>query len=106
MTQYLTRAAIVDTLRWVASLATGSEVVLTYVVPGEIAEASKKRWEARGTRFATFFTPDEMVAVLQEAGLVGIEHLTREDAQRAYFDGRTDGLVAPDAERLVVGKAP
>jgi methyltransferase (TIGR00027 family) len=106
VTQYLTRAAIVETLRWVASLATGSEVVLTYVVPGEVAEASKKRWAARATRFETFFTPDEMTAVLEEAGLVGVEQLTPEEAQSAYFEGRTDGLVAPEVERLVVGKSP
>lgn len=106
VTQYLTREAIVETLRWVASLATGSEVVLTYVVPGEVAESAKKRWAARGTRFETFFTPDEILAVLEEAGLVGTEHLTPADAQRTYFEGRTDGLVAPEAERLVVGKSP
>jgi methyltransferase (TIGR00027 family) len=92
VTQYLTRAAIVETLRWVATLATGSEVVLTYIVPGEGAEAAKKRWAARGTRFATFFTPDEMTTLLEEAGLVGVEHLAPEAAQRAYFEGRTDGL--------------
>jgi hypothetical protein len=51
--------------------------VLTYVVPGEAAEASKPRWAALGTRFETFFTPDEMRAVLEEAGLVGVEHLTQ-----------------------------
>jgi methyltransferase (TIGR00027 family) len=54
VTQYLTRAAKVETLRWVASLATGSEVVLTYVVPAEVAEAARRRWAARGTCFETF----------------------------------------------------
>jgi methyltransferase (TIGR00027 family) len=106
VTQYLTRAAVVETLRWVASLATGSEIVLTYIVPGEAAEAAKQRWAARGTRFETFFTPDEMMAVLEEAGLVDIEHLTPEEGQKAYFEGRTDDLAAPTLERLVVGKAP
>lgn len=106
VTQYLTREAIVETLRWAASLATGSEVVLTYVVPGEVAEANKSKLATLGIRFETFFTPDEIVAVLEEAGLVGVQHLTPEEAQRAYFEGRTDGLIAPEAERLVIGKAP
>jgi methyltransferase (TIGR00027 family) len=106
VTQYLTRAAILETLRWVASLAHGSEVVLTYVVPGERAEAAKRRWALRGTRFETFFTPDEMRAVLEEAGLISIEQLSPEEAQQVYFEGRTDGLLAPEVERLVIGKSP
>ena len=84
----------------------GSEVVLTYVVPGERAEAAKRRWASRGTRFETFFTPDEMRAVLEEAGLVGIEQLSPEEAQQVYFEGRTDGLVASEVEQLVIGKSP
>ncbi len=106
VTQYLTREAIFKTLRWTASLATGSEVVLTYVVPGEVAEAFRSKLAALGTRFETFFTPDEILAVLEEAGLVGVQHLAPEEAQRMYFEGRTDGLVAPEVERLVVGKSP
>lgn len=106
VTQYLTREAIFETLRWVASLATGSEVVLTYAVPCEFAEAEKRKFAAQGTRFETFFTPDDILTVLEEAGLVGVQHLTPEEAQRMYFEGRTDGLVAPEVERLVVGKSP
>jgi methyltransferase (TIGR00027 family) len=105
VTQYLTRAAIDETLRWAASLAKGSEIVLTYVVPGEEAEAEKAMLAARGVQFSTFFTPEEMEAALLGAGLREVEHLTPEDAQRVYFDGRSDGLVAPQLERLVVAKS-
>jgi len=105
VTQYLTHEAIFETLRWSASLATGSEIILTYVVPGEIAEA-QKNWSAhRGARFETFFTPDEISTVLEQAGLVDIQQLTPIEAQKKYFEGRTDGLVAPEVERLIVGKS-
>jgi methyltransferase (TIGR00027 family) len=106
VTQYLTYKAIYTTLRWVASLAPGSEIVLTYVIPGEIAEAHKSRLAARGIRFETFFAPDAMSRLLEEAGLVDIQQVSPEEAQRMYFTGRTDGLVAPDVERLIVGKSP
>ncbi len=106
VTQYLTRPAIAETLNWAASLAAGSEIVLTYVVPGAEAEADKARFAQRGTRFATFFTPDEIESVLLAAGLADIETLTPQAAQRIYFDNRSDGLVAPQMERLVVAKTP
>jgi methyltransferase (TIGR00027 family) len=105
VTQYLSHEAISETLRWAASLATGSEIVLTYVVPGEIAEAQKKWLAARGARFETFFTSDEISTVLKQAGLFDVQQLTPEEAQRAYFEGRTDGLAASEVERLIVGKS-
>jgi len=105
VTQYLTHEAIFETLRWAASLAAGSEIVLTYVVPGEIAENLKNMFAARGTRFETFFDPNEISTVLEQAGLVDIQQLTPVEAQKEYFEGRTDGLVAPEVERLIVGKS-
>ena len=105
VTQYLTHKAIFETLRWAASLAPGSEIVLTYVVPGEIAEAQKKWLAQRGVRFETFFTPDEISSMLKQAGLIDVQQLTPEEAQKVYFEGRTDGLSASEVERLIVGKS-
>lgn len=105
VTQYLTHEAIFETLRWAASLATGSEIVLTYVVPGEIAEAQKNWLAQRGVRFETFFTPDEISSMLKQAGLIDVQQLTPEEAQKAYFEGRTDGLSASEVERLIFGKS-
>ncbi len=105
VTQYLTHEAIFETLRWAASLAPGSEIVLTYVVPGEIAEAQKNWLAQRGVRFETFFTPDEISSMLKQAGLIDVQQLTPEEAQKAYFEGRTDGLSASEVERLIVGKS-
>lgn len=105
VTQYLTQEEIFETLCWAASLATGSEIVLSYVVPGEIAEAFKVKLAAIGARFETFFTPDEISSVLKQAGLVDVEHLTPEEANRTYFQDRTDGLEASKDERLILGKS-
>lgn len=106
VTQYLTRSAIDETLRWASSLATGSEIVLTYVVPGEDAEKEKAMHAELKTGFVTFFTPEEISEMMLNAGLVDIEILTPKQAQSLYYTNRSDGLVAPELERLVVGKSP
>jgi methyltransferase (TIGR00027 family) len=101
VTQFLSPAAVNDTLRWAASCAPGSEIVLTFVVPGPEAEVDKKLLATRNVDFSTFFTPDEMTRVLREAGFAQIEHFPPEQANQAYFHGRSDGLRAPTVERLV-----
>jgi methyltransferase (TIGR00027 family) len=102
VTQYLTRDAIAETLRWAGRLAPGSEIVLTYVVPGPRAEAEWERHAARGTRFETFFTPDEIAAVLEAAGLRA-EQITPEQLNERYFRHRDDGMRASTGERLAIG---
>jgi len=104
VTQYLTHLAIAETLRWVASLASGSELVMGFVVPGAEAERHKAIQAAHGTRFETFFTPEEISDVLTKAGLVDVFHLTPEQAHATYFVNRSDGLVASQVEQLVVAK--
>jgi methyltransferase (TIGR00027 family) len=103
VTPYLTRQAIVETLRWVAELPGGSEIVLSYVVPSAEADAIKAALGAGGTRFDTFFSPEEIEALLTEVGLHG-EHFAPEDLDALYFRDRDDGLSAPSGERLVVGR--
>lgn len=103
VTQYLTKSAVWETVAWAASLARGSQIVLTYVVPGEEAEAWKAHLAASGARFATFYTPEEIESVLLSAGFADVELVTPEEAQRLFFDARSDGLVAPQIERLAVG---
>jgi hypothetical protein len=70
-------------------------------VPGPEADAEKALLAARNIDFSTFFTPDQMTGVLREAGFAQIEHFAPEQANEAYFDGRSDELQAPTLERLV-----
>jgi methyltransferase (TIGR00027 family) len=102
VTQYLTRDTIAETFRWAGRLAPGSEIVLTYVVPGPEAEAQKVRHAARGTRFETFFTPDDIAAVLEAAGLQA-EQITPELLNEKYFRHRDDGMQASSLERVAIG---
>lgn len=102
VTQYLTREAIDETLCWAASLASGSEIVLTYVLPGPLAEAEKARLARDGTRFETFFTSEEIADVVRAAGLEP-EHVSPEILDARYFADRDDGLQASQTELIVVG---
>lgn len=101
VTQYLSPASVSDTLRWAAGCAPGSEIILTFIPPGPDAEAEKALLAARNIDFATFFTSDDMTAVLRDAGFRQIEHFPPEQANKVYFCGRSDGLRAPTLERLV-----
>jgi methyltransferase (TIGR00027 family) len=110
VTQYLSHEAIGQTLRWFGALAPGSEIVLTYVLPDEVAgrtptqQAFFQKVRASGVPFDTFFTPGSIEQTLREVGLIDIEHLSPEDANRRYFSNRTDGLVSWSVERFVAAR--
>jgi methyltransferase (TIGR00027 family) len=102
VTQYLSVASISDTLRWAAGCAPRPEIVLTFVVPRPEAERERPLLATRmNVDFTTFLTPDQMTDVLRQAGFPQIEHFTPEQADSAYFHGRSDGRRAPALERLV-----
>jgi methyltransferase (TIGR00027 family) len=102
VTQYLSAAAINDTLRWAAGCGPGLEIVLTFVVPGPEAEREKALLASHmNVAFSTFFTRDQMTDVLRQAGFRQVVHFTPEKADSVYFHGRSDGLRAPTLEQLV-----
>ena len=54
-----------------------------------------------GIAMVSDFTTPEMMAMVEEAGFSRIEHLSPEEAEERYFQGRTDGLRAPAIQRLL-----
>ena len=98
VTQYLTRDAIRETLRWAGSQPKGSEINLTIVEPGDRQPRSA---EARLiVDYTSYISIEEMTGMLVEAGFSQIEPLSRADASEFCKD-RTDGLVAPEFLRSV-----
>ena len=106
---YLTRDAIAATLRQVASLAPGSTLAMTFILPLELSdpeeragrEAAEKGARASGTPFISAFSPAEMLALARDAGFADVRHVSAADLTRRYFAGRTDGL-RPGSEELLV----
>jgi methyltransferase (TIGR00027 family) len=111
VSMYLTKEAIMATLRQVAVLAPGSSFVMSFLLPTELAdpevrpglEAAVKGARASGTPFISFFTPPEMLALTREAGFKDARHVSAAALGERYFAGRTDGLrPANNTEELLV----
>lgn len=113
VSMYLTRDAIAETLRKIASLAAGSTFVMSFMVPLELTDAAirpgvemaAKGARAAGTPWLSAFTPDEMLALARGCGLHDAEHVGSGALARRYFAGRADGLAPPEcAEELLVAR--
>jgi methyltransferase (TIGR00027 family) len=111
VSMYLTREANVAALRQVASLAAGSTLATTFILPLELTdpdvrpglELAVKGARASGTPFISFFTPDDMLDLAREAGFREVQHVSAATLAQRYFADRTDGLRPPDnSEELLV----
>ncbi|HWM66070.1 MAG TPA: class I SAM-dependent methyltransferase [Steroidobacteraceae bacterium] len=111
VSMYLTRDAIMTTLRQVATLAPGSTLAMTFLLPLELAdpdvrpglEMAVKGAKASGTPFISFFTPAQMLTLAREAGFREVRHVSADALAQRYFAGRKDGLRPPrNSEELLV----
>ena len=111
VSMYLSKEANAATLRQVASMAPGSMLAMTFLLPLEMAdpdvrpglEMAEKGARASGTPFISFFTPPEMLALARENGFRDAQHISADMLTERYFLGRTDGLRPPrNAEELLL----
>jgi methyltransferase (TIGR00027 family) len=110
VTQYLTREATLATLRFVRGLAPGSQILFEVVVPDSslpederrVAEWAAETSAARGEPWLSRFEAAEMRAHLAQLGYRSSIHLSTEEAQARYFQGRGDGLRVPAMAQLLV----
>ena len=111
VSMYLTKDAIMATLRQVAALAPGSKLAMTFLLPLELMgpevrtgfQMAEKGARASGTPFISFFTPPEMLTLAREAGFREAEHVSAASLAERYFADRTDGLHPPiNSEELLV----
>jgi O-methyltransferase involved in polyketide biosynthesis len=102
VTQYLTLDAIRETLKWAGARPAGSQIVLTYSDGGAQTQKLVSDAAARGVKLYSHPSPEEMTALLREAGFTQIEHLTRDKQSDAYFQNRADGLIAPEYQRVAI----
>lgn len=111
VSMYLTRDAVAATLRQIAMLAPGSTLVMSFLLPFELADpavrpglqAAERGARESGTPFISFFTPTEMLTLAREAGFREAQHVSAANLTERYFAGRPDGLCPPNnAEELLV----
>ncbi|MDB5388432.1 MAG: hypothetical protein JWM11_4078 [Planctomycetaceae bacterium] len=104
VSMYLTREAIMATLRQIAALAPGSTLAMSFLLPIELTdpevrpglERAVEGARASGTPFISFFTPAEMLALTHEAGFRNAQHISAAVLAQRYFADRTDGLRPPN----------
>ena len=107
---YLTKEAIAATLRQIATLAPGSTLAMTFILPREFSDpeelpgrdAAERGARASGTPFISFFAPAEMLELAREAGFQGVQHVAAATLAQRYFAGRGDGLRPGSSEALLV----
>jgi len=111
VSMYLTKDAVMATLRQIAVLAPGSMLAMTFLLPLELTdpeirpglERAAQGARASGTPFISFFSPAEILALAREAGFRDVQHVSAAALTERYFAGRTDGLRPPNnAEELLV----
>ena len=110
VTLYLTKAAIITTLKQLATLATGSLLAITFYLPVEfldeedrpVQEMAEKGAKAAGTPFISFFTPDEILALAHETGFREAKTVSTKDMEQLYFACRMDGLLPASGEVFLV----
>jgi methyltransferase (TIGR00027 family) len=111
---YLTVDAIEATLRSLAKTASGSHIVVSYLIaeplmddPGRAMLDRFGRLAAgNGEPFHTVFTPDDIEACGRRCGLEVVDHPGRDDLESRYFGGRSDGLAPIVFECLLTLAVP
>ncbi len=112
VTMYLSKDAVMTTLRRAAALVRGSTLAMTFMLPLEFVDSEERAQhqeaengaQAAGTPFISFFSPIEMLALAREAGFREVQHVSAADLTERYFAGRTDGLRPSSAEQFLVAK--
>jgi methyltransferase (TIGR00027 family) len=109
---YLTREANRATLREIATLAPGSALAMTFMLPDELVDPEERaqyemvqeRARAAGTPFLSFFQPSEILELAREAGFREVKHVSRAELIRRYFAGRADGLQPASGEEFLLAE--
>jgi methyltransferase (TIGR00027 family) len=97
---YLTRAAVMETLRFIAGLPPGTEVVFDYGVPRSTYPPARRDYHARrdarmaalGEPWITRFDPTEIAAELTAMGFFELEDLGPAQISRRFL-----GVEQPDS---------
>jgi methyltransferase (TIGR00027 family) len=114
VTPYLRVEAIEETLRTLASSASGSEVAFSYALAPELQDDDDREFvsilmplaASSGEPLRSFFAPGEIDTLVRGCGLEVVDHPDRAELIRRYFADRTDGLQPYGGECFVTARVP
>jgi methyltransferase (TIGR00027 family) len=103
---YLTKEAITSVLNQMATFAPGSKLAMTFYLPIELLdeedkpmqEIAEKGARSAGTPFVSFFAPNEILAMANNAGFKEAKTISTKDMEQLYFTNRTDQLTPASGE--------
>jgi methyltransferase (TIGR00027 family) len=106
---YLTKDAVMGTLKFVAAMPAGSEIVFDYSVPSSALSENERatrdvlarRVAALGEPWITYFYPPDLAREIRHLGFKQVEDLGPGEANERYFKNRQDGLSVGRAARLM-----
>lgn len=109
VTQYIKRETVVETLRQISNMTSGTELVFTFIVPPDLQSPADRALTAmaakaaadRGEPWVTYFVPEDLIGEVESFGFQIIEHFRPVDSNQRYFSGRSDGLRVPGGENLL-----
>ena len=112
VSMYLTKDATLATLQQLATLAPGSTLAMTFLLPPELLDdsdraglqASQKGARASGTPFISFYRPQEMLELAGAAGFIDVRHVAGSLLGERYFAGRADGLRPSSGEDFLIAR--
>jgi methyltransferase (TIGR00027 family) len=111
VSMYLTKETVAATLREIASLAAGTTLAMSFMLPFDMAdpalrpglEQAANGARAAGTPFISFFTPTEILDLARASGFRSVQHISAASLTERYFAGRPDGLTLPNnTEEILV----
>lgn len=110
VTLYLTKDTIISTLKQIATLGSGSLLAMTFYLPmglideedRPLQQIAEKGAREAGTPFVSFFAPNEVLTLAQEAGFKETEVISTQHLEQLYFTNRSDSLLPASGEVFLV----
>lgn len=107
---YLTKEALLATLRQVNKLAAGSTLAMTFLLPIELVEEEDKQLlqismkgaQSSGNPFKSFFSHNAILDLAREAGFKHAEVVSKDKLVETYFAHRTDNLSPASGEEFLL----
>ena len=107
---YLTREAIISTLKQISKLTPGSKLAMTFYLTMEfldeedkhMAEIAEKGARAAGTPFVSFFSPEGILDLVRETDFKEAKTISTKELEQLYFANRTDNLIPSSGEVFLV----
>jgi methyltransferase (TIGR00027 family) len=112
VTMYIDEESVMNTLRFVASLKTGSQIIFDYIcLPSLLAPEKRSSTEyfatqaaANGEPWKSYFDPGILNKQLQSIGFREVEDLDSDQQNERYLANRADGFQKSGAGRIVLAK--